>query len=251
MAENPKKYYNHNPYPAILPTKNGGDRTFRTGESTTDPWFSRFVKSGQLRETEIGSPIPTQTPKLVSPPIPSKLVPPKIAETTVMRGCSISCQVVCEVSCQDTCESTTQAVEAFDSYTIVGVRAYCKWCDWVCEKRGGFEQDIKSHMSSYHKAELARTKSIEDSKPKGPTGPSGGDLVANSTLGPIGGTPTKTNSALYEQVKKSGTKLEEDNLYLFKFDSKYFCKQCVYSCGGKGALMRHIHKEHISNSPSH
>ena len=251
MAENPKKYYNHNPYPAILPTKNGGDRTFRTGESTTDPWFSRFVKSGQLRETEIGSPIPTQTPKLVSPPIPNRVPQPVVADTTVMRGCSISCQGVCEVSCQDACESTTQTVEAYPTHTLIGLRYYCKFCDWVLDKREGAERDIVGHMTSYHKAELARIKLIEDSIPKEPTGPNGGDLAENSTLGPMGGTPTETNSALYEQVKKSGTKLEEDDLYLFKFDSKYFCKQCVYSCGGKGALMRHIHREHPKSSPSH
>ena len=266
MSEMPKKYYNPHMYPVILPSKTGGSKTIRSGDSTTDPWFSRFVKSGQLSSVDVDKPIPTSRPNIASSRPPVALgprrdtipaPPPKVRSHSMspshrvidrhrphlprMRvdSCASSCQASCESKCQDACEFSSQVITAFSTHTQIANRYYCKFCDWVTEQ----ESSISAHMQSYHKDELSRLPSVE--VPKGAGNPTVGTPTGVKTEDSV--VSVGNNKKLYQMV--SGSRLEYDDEYAFKLDNRFYCKRCDYSSTAKNSLSRHINKDHPRESP--
>ena len=114
------EFKNMNAMPVVIPTKGGYGRTFRMGESTTDPWFSRFVGPRQLTKVPVVEKVISSIPNVLDKRRINDVLSKLQGETT--------------------------------DYVKKGGMYICKHCDLF---RTGSLPLFKMHLSDYHQIEEA------------------------------------------------------------------------------------------------
>jgi len=236
-----KRYANLNSYPVILPTSRGGQRVFRSGEFTTESWFSRFQGNGQLTEVDDSyTPAKVRKPKSLATKRPvnfnSPVTPPRVGP------CALSCQTACQNSCELACESTKQNIVVHANYEQIGDTFLCRHCDWSTQK----PERVAAHMQHYHPD--AESGPEQEQGSANTTDPAGGPRASGASAP----RPSVGRSAVPPQAPASLGSLDdvdENTKWWYRRNGELFCKTCeVVGHGWKtshmDAMLRHCVKYH-------
>lgn len=236
-----KRFANLNSYPVILPTPRGGQRVFRSGEFTTESWFSRFQGDGQLKEVNASyTPACVRRPRNLannrSVTVNSPIVAPRVGP------CAMSCQTACQNSCELSCESTKQNIVVHENYEQIGGTFLCRHCDWSSQKI----KSVAEHMQHYHPD--AKPGPEQEQGSAKATDPAGGPRAS----GAIVSRPPDGKSAVPPQTLAplgSHDNADEETKWWYRLNGELQCKTCeVVGHGWKtshmDAMLRHCIKYH-------
>lgn len=154
------KFVNLNPFPIYLPCSRGGQVMFRSGEGSTQQWFSRFCGHKQLTKMGV-TPAGKQVP--VAPSTPPQPQTPPMAPPALK-----DVKLDVDVMAKKKPEPSTFPKEETDAYICENGVYRCKLCDRFMT---GSHTSLQSHISSFHGQEkpIAKPQPVVTSVDEGET----------------------------------------------------------------------------------